>query len=150
MAITREQFAELAVAMVSAVCGKPELNGEKTFTDCSNPDVLLAAELGIVSGVGEGKFAPKSTTNREQIATMVNNAINYINEQKDIDLTPAASDISKFADKDKVSGWAKESVGTLAANGIMSGTSATTLSPKDSCTVEQSIMLLYRVYEAAK
>ena len=66
------------------------------------------------------------------------------------DLTPAASDISKFTDKDKVSGWAKESVGTLAANGIMSGTSATTLSPKDSCTVEQSIMLLYRVYEAAK
>lgn len=149
-AITREQFAELAVAMVEQVCGDVALTGEKTFTDCSNESVLLAAEMGIVSGMGEGKFAPKTTTNREQIATMVNNAINYINEQKDIDLTPAASDISKFADKDKVSGWAKESVGTLAANGIMSGTSATTLSPKDSCTVEQSIMLLYRVYEAAK
>ena len=149
-AITREQFAELAVAMVSAVCGRPELTGEKTFSDCINPDVLLAAEMGIVSGVGNGKFDPKTTTNREQIAAMVDRAINYINEQKGIDLTPAASDISKFADKNQVSSWAAESVGTLAANGIMSGTSATTLSPKDSCTVEQSIMLLYRVYEAAK
>lgn len=149
-AITREQFAELAVAMVSAVCGKPELTGEKTFTDCSNPDVLLAAELGIVSGVGEGKFAPKTTINREQIASMVDRAIKYIYEQKGIDLTPKASDISKFVDKGQVSNWAKESVGTLVANGIMSGTSATTLSPKDSCTVEQSIMLLYRVYEAAE
>lgn len=149
-AITREQFAELAVAMVEQVCGDVALTGEKTFTDCSNENVLQAAEMGIVSGMGEGKFAPKTTTNREQIATMVNNAIKYINEEKGIDLTPMASDISKFADKDKVSGWAKNSVGTLAANGIMSGTSATTLSPKDSCTVEQSIMLLYRVYEAAK
>ena len=148
-AITREQFAELAVAMVSAVCDT-EATGEKTFTDCDNENVLLAADLGIVSGVAEGKFDPKATTNREQIAAMVDRAISYINEQKGIDLTPEASDVSKFTDKDKVSGWAKESVGTLAANGIMSGTSATTLSPKDSCTVEQSIMLLYRVYEAAK
>ena len=148
-AITREQFAELAVAMVCAVCDT-EATGEKTFTDCDNENVLLAADLGIVSGVAEGKFDPKATTNREQIAAMVDRAISYINEQKGIDLTPEASDVSKFTDKDKVSGWAKDSVGTLAANGIMSGTSATTLSPKDSCTVEQSILLLYRVYEAAK
>lgn len=148
-AITREQFAELAVAMVEQVCGKVTLTGEKTFTDCTNENVLKAAEMGIVSGMGEGKFAPKTTTNREQIATMVNNAINYINEAKGVDLTPNEANIDKFADKAQVSNWAKVGVGTLAANGIMSGTSATTLSPKDSCTVEQSIMLLYKVYAAA-
>ncbi len=43
-------------------------------------------------------------------------------------------------------GWAMEGVGTLAANGIMAGTSATTLSPKEPRTVEQSILLLYRVF----
>ena len=75
-AITREQFAELAVAMVEQVCGEAEWKGEKTFADCDNENVLLAAELGIVSGVAEGKFDPKVTTNREQIAAMVDRAIN--------------------------------------------------------------------------
>jgi len=148
--ITREQFAELAVAMVTKVCGEVELTGEKTFTDCTNEKVLLAAQLGIVNGVSADKFSPKTTTNREQIATMVNRAIDYINENEGIDLTPNPADISKFTDANKVSNWAKDGVGTLAANGIMNGTSATTLSPKAPCTVEQSIMLLYRVYESAE
>lgn len=149
--VTREQFAELAVEMVTKACGNvPELTGEKTFMDCSNKTVLLAAELDIVTGVGEGRFDPSAETNREQIATMVNRAINYINESKGINLTPSPANIENFTDKTNVSSWAKESVGILAANGIMNGTSATTLSPKASCTVEQSIMLLYRVYDSTK
>ena len=148
--ITREQFAELAMGMLGGVADvSVEFDGT-TFVDTNNENVRKAAALGIVSGVGDAKFDPRATTNREQIASMVNRAINYINGEQNVDLTPKAADISKFTDKGKVSSWAVESVGTLAANGIMSGTSATTLSPKDSCTVEQSIMLLYRVFEAAK
>ena len=47
------------------------------------------------------------------------------------------------------SDWAMQSIGELAENGIMNGTSDTTASPKDSCTVEQSILLIYRVYNSA-
>lgn len=148
-AITREQFAELAVQMVTVALSKaPDNSGALNFVDCSNEKVRLASAAGIVSGVGNDMFDPKQTTNREQIATMVARAIDYIGEESGVDLAPVAADISRFTDKGDVSSWAVEGVGTLAANGIMSGTSATTLSPKVSCTVEQSILLLYRVYAA--
>lgn len=145
--ITREQFAELVVQTV-AVITEQELGAaaDGTFTDTSNEKILIAYNLGIVDGIGNEKFAPTNTTNREQIATMVARAISSVDGLTGVNLAPVQGDISKFSDKDKVSSWAKAEVGTLAANGIMEGTSATTLDPKSSCTVEQSILLLYRVY----
>lgn len=147
-AITREQFAELALQMVTVAYGEgPDISKALTFTDCDNPSVLAASAAGIISGVGAGKFDPNVQTNREQIATMVTRAIDYLDRQAGTDIAPSSASIDKFSDKGQVSAWAVDGVGTLAANGIMSGTSATTLSPKDSCTVEQSILLLYRVYK---
>lgn len=146
-AITREQFAELVVQAVTVICGAPEPAPADTFTDTKNPAILKANHAGIVDGVGDSKFAPNQTTNREQIATMIARAIAYIKAESGIDLAPAAGDLSKYTDKVQVSGWAVDGVGLLASNGIMKGTSDTALSPKASCTVEQSILLLYRIYQ---
>lgn len=146
--VTREQFAELALQMVTVACGEaPDSSKALSFTDCNNPSVLAASAAGLVSGVGEGKFDPDAVTNREQIATMVARAIGYLDGLTGKTLAPKAANIDKFTDKGQVSSWAVDGVGILAANDIMSGTSSTTLSPKNSCTVEQSILLLYRVYE---
>lgn len=148
--ITREQFAELIVNMVEKVLGKSlDAAPTDTFTDSSNTAVLKAYEAGIITGVGEGKFAPKNTTNREQIATMIYRATQYLAEQTGENLTPNAGSIEGFTDKASISSWAAEGVGKLAANDIMKGTSATTASPKNACTVEQSILLIYRVYQKA-
>jgi hypothetical protein len=146
-AITREQFAELVVCMVEKVQGGELDPAGSAFNDSTNSAALKAYAAGIVAGVGDNRFNPTAKTNREQIATMIARAISYLEVRKDKDITPSVSDISKFSDKGAVSGWAAEAMGTLAVNGIMAGTSATTLSPKNPCTVEQSILLLYRVYE---
>ena len=63
-----------------------------------------------------------------------------------MEAAPAAPDLTRFTDRDEVSSWALDGVGLLAANGIMNGTGATTLSPKNPCTIEQSILLIYRLY----
>lgn len=145
--ITREQFAELVVNMTEKAMEKElEAAATDTFTDTTNPEILKAYQAGIITGVGEGKFSPKATTNREQIATMIYRATQYLAEQTGADLTPNAGSIEVFTDKASISDWAVESVGALAANDIMKGTSATTASPKDACTVEQSILLIYRVF----
>lgn len=150
-AITREQFAELIAHTANVICGGDlydELKVQQVhFSDCDNEAVREAASIGVISGVGNGKFAPKQTTNREQIATMIARAIAYIKAETGVDLAPSSANISKYTDKAQVSEWAVDGVGLLAANGIMTGTSATTLSPKASCTVEQSILLLYRLYQ---
>lgn len=146
-AITREQFAELVVQTVTAVCGAPTAAPADVFTDTTNPAVFQAYGAGIVSGMGDKVFAPTTATNREQIGKMIANAVSYIEQQTGRELTPNAADLSRFTDKDQVSSWAVDGMGVLAANNIMGGTSDTTLAPKSPCTVEQSILLLYRVYE---
>lgn len=149
--ITREQFAELVYNMVVLTSGDvPDVLDAKAFTDCANPSVTGASAFGIVDGVGEGKFAPTQATNREQIAVMVSRSLDSLKKLTKFDLAPTAADISKFTDQGQVSPWAVSGMGALASNGIMSGTSATTLSPKSSCTVEQAILLCYRVYEKFK
>ena len=145
--ITREQFAELAVNMVTVALGEaPNAEGAPEFTDCDNTQVKLAAAAHIVSGVGNNKFNPKAETNREQIATMVKNSMNYILSETGVDLAPNQGSLDSYNDKAQVSRWAVPGMEALTANGIMSGTGGNNLSPKRSCTVEQSIFMLYQVY----
>lgn len=145
--ITREQFAELVVNLVTHIYGEgPEATPTGTFTDTENPAILQAYAIGIVNGVGNGKFDPAATTNREQIACMLYRAIRWLENEMGDAFLLISPDISAFSDKTSVSSWATEGVGALAANGIMKGTSDTTVSPQSSCTVEQSILLVYRIY----
>ncbi len=146
--INRFQFAELVVNMAEKVLGRSIAPAEEgTFTDCKEAAVLKAYAAGIVNGVGDGKFAPDTTTNREQISTMIARAIKYLEKETGKTFAPASPSIDKFTDKDQVSAWAVDGVGLLAANGIMNGTSEITLSPQNPCTIEQSILLIYRFYQ---
>lgn len=150
-AITREQFAELVVNMTEKTLGKElEAAPSTTFTDTTNEDILKAYKAEIVNGMGNNKFEPNQTTNREQIASMIYRATEFIKANNGKDLTPNKANLDKYTDKNSVSNWAVEGVGELAANEIMEGTSTTSLSPKASCTVEQSILLVYRVYQKTK
>lgn len=150
-ACTRFQFAELIVNMVEKVTGNViEPAPDTTFTDCEDAAVLKAYVAGIVSGVGDKKFAPDQITNREQIATMIYRAITYIEQEAGKTFTVKNTNLDNYTDQNTVSTWAVEAVGVLANNGIMKGTSSTSLSPADTCSVEQSILLVFRVFGLAK
>lgn len=80
-ALTREQFAQLVVQTLEVLLDNQLAAAPAgTFTDCETPAVLKACEAGIIGGIGGGKFAPAQTTNREQIATMMARAIDYLEE----------------------------------------------------------------------
>lgn len=142
--LTREQFAELIVQTMTALLGEELPAAAEGFSDTTNPAVLQAVETGVVGGVGGGKFAPTATTNREQVATMMARAIAYLEEKSGLKLTPNAGSVESYTDKNAVSDWAAESMGLLAANGIMEG-SGGALSPQNPCTLEQCILLCYRI-----
>ena len=42
-----------------------------SFSDTKDEDVLLCASLGVVNGVGNGKFAPQQQLTRQQAASML-------------------------------------------------------------------------------
>lgn len=144
---TRFQFAELISNMTEKIVGM-EITpaASETFTDCTETAVLKAYSAGIINGVGNHKFDPAATTNREQIATMLSRAIRYIEAETGKAYAPAAPSVDKFSDKELISDWAIYGVGLLAANSIMNGVTATESGPKEPCTIEQSIILIYRFF----
>ena len=145
--ISRFQFAELAANFAEKATGKTlSAAPDTTFTDTKEPAVLKAYQAGIVQGVGENKFAPDESLTREQLATMLWRAAQYVQKETGKTALTAGGSLTGYADANKVSSWARDAVSSLAQNGIMKGTSSTQLSPAESCTIEQSILLVYRTY----
>lgn len=146
----RLQFAQLAVRLAETASGKTlPAAPTSTFTDCKDEAVRKAYAAGIVSGTSATTFSPNDPLTREQLATMLWRTVSYVQKETGRTALTAGGSLTGFTDAGKVSSWAKEAVTALAMNNIMKGTSATTLSPKNPCTVEQSILLCYRVYQVS-
>ncbi len=149
--ITRFQFAELIVNMAEKAI-KDEINPmtNTTFSDTQEKAILKAYQAGIVNGMGGTEFVPNANITREQMATMIYRAITYIEDKNGNKYVNRNADITAYHDRDMVSEWAMESIGVLVNNKIMNGTSEFNLSPKGNATIEQSILLIYRLYNIVK
>ena len=71
----------------------------------------------------------------------------YLEEETGRSVLMEAGGLDSFTDAGQVSGWAADSLAALTASGILQGTSGTTLSPKDTTTVEQAILLTLRAWQ---
>lgn len=147
----RLHFAQMVVQLVETVLDEKLVAAPtNTFADCADASVLKAYKAGIINGVGDGKFAPNDGLSREQLATMLWRATEYIQKRSGKTTLKNGGSIDGYADRESVSDYAVEAVTTLSENGIMKGTSETMLSPQDGCTIEQSVLLAYRLYEKIK
>lgn len=141
--ITRKEFAELAVRLVEVYTGKTPMAAPKeTFSDTTNEYVLKAYTCGIVNGVGEGRFEPESLTNREQVATMLGRTMQLIAPEMDT----TYSDETNFSDEDQVAEYFLPYVKFMSQRGFIKG-SGGQFHPKDTCTREQAVLIVKRVYE---
>jgi len=144
--ITREEFAELATKLYEVYTGqKATAAADGTFTDCTNPEVLKASQLGIVNGVGGGKFDPKALTNREQIAAMLNRAVKVIAPTADLSTAGAPS----FGDASSIAPYFLENVKFMSKNGFIKGSNGN-FEPKGTCTREMAVLIAVRLYENYK
>ena len=138
-AITRAEFCALAVQLIEWYWGS-EISGRETFTDTTDENVEKAAYLGIVNGVGEGRFNPGASLTREQAATMLSRlytvATGYVMQEEAL----------TFADTGSISAYATQAVGQMGKTGVMGGVGNNTFSPKGSYTREQSIITIMRMY----
>ena len=145
---TRLHFAQLAVRLAETATGEtlPAAPAD-TFADCTALAVRKAYAAGIVNGTTATTFSPQNKLTREQLATMLWRAVDYIQTRTGESTLPAGGSLAGYADAGQVSAYAREAVAALAYHSIMQGTSPTTLSPKNDCTVEQSVILAYRTLE---
>lgn len=101
--------------------------------------VAWASNNGIVSGYSETTFGPDDTATREQLATIVYRYASY----KKYDVSKEA-ELDKYTDKDQISGYAEKSIKWANANGLITGTSEETISPKNDVQRSQLAAILKR------
>lgn len=148
-AISRLQFCSVAVQLAEKLTGKsivPAPNG--TFTDTQNEYALKAYAAGITSGTTDTAFAPNATLNRQEMATFIYRALQYVKANSDIRYTPYDAKLGSFADAKQLGDWAQEPMAFMNALGLITGTSSSTLSPNNQCTIEQALVVASRSLNA--
>ena len=101
--------------------------------------VRWAAEAGLVTGYGDGRFGPNDPLTREQLAVILHRLAlsrGYAAE--------AGASLSDFADADGVSAWAREAMSRMIALGVIRGTGNGMLSPRGLATRAQLAVMLMR------
>lgn len=133
----------MVVSILHRLAGSPTMNAE-VFADVAMDDwygqaVAWAASEGIASGTSAETFSPNAAVTREQLAALLCNFA----AQQGMDTT-ARSDLSSFDDAETVSDWAQDAVSWADAEGLLAGTSATTLAPQGEATRAQLAAMLVR------
>ena len=145
-AITREEFAAVAVKYYEALTGKEakqDKNKENPFTDVSaaQEDILIAYQLGVVNGMTATTFAPGGILTREQAVTMLGRVAELV-------ATGAVGNGSAlekgtkqvtFTDAGSIGGWAQNYVDYFVSHGVIDGMGNGAFAPKNNMTREQAM-----------
>jgi len=139
-ALTRGQFLVMLLrAYGVAADGNPTGN----FADAGNTyytGYLAAAKrLGITNGVGNNLFAPEKGITRQEMFTLLYNALNTLNQ---LPVGTSHKTLSDFTDSGDVSSWAKDSMAVLVETGIIAGNEGR-LSPTATTTRAELAQVLY-------
>ncbi len=142
--ITREEFAGVCVRVISAagqdLPPAEKLAGQNPFADTENPEVLQAYALGITLGSSSSTFSPFGALTREQGAVMLDRTWNVLAPG-----TVISEPGSPFADSEKVSTWAADSVRRMAAAGLVQGTGENRFSPGETLSRQEAMVIALRL-----
>lgn len=142
--LTRAMLVQMLYNMES----RPACDAENAFMDVPvgqwyTDAVIWANDAKIVSGMGDGLFAPNMEITREQMVAMLYNYAKY----KGYDVT-ASADLSKFADNASVSTWAQPAMQWAVAEGYISGMGDNQLAPQGTATRAEIASVIMRFMEA--
>lgn len=140
--LTRGEFI---VLLMRAYGIEPDDNPADNFFDAGNTyytGYLAAAKrLGISKGVGNNLYAPDSDITRQEMFTLLYNALNVINQ---LPRGASAKNLSSFADGIDIAPWAKEAMAHLVETGIISG-SGGKLNPGSTSTRAEMAQVLFNL-----
>ena len=150
---TFEPGLVLSRAMVATVlyrlAGEPDTVSVSRFTDVAPGQwytnaINWAYSYGIVTGYSNTEFGVSDNITREQLATMLYRYSDYLGR----DLT-IHSGLTQFTDRGSISEWAMLAMNWSVGIGLLTGTSATSLSPVNTATRAECATILYRFIHTA-
>lgn len=140
--LTRGEFI---VMLMKAYGIAPEASQSINFTDAGNTyytGYLAAAKrLGISGGVGNNMFAPGKEITRQEMFTLLYNALKNIGK---LPQGNSGKTLSSFSDAEKVATWAKDAVTLLVQTGTVSG-NAGQLTPASTTVRAEMAQVIYNL-----
>jgi peptidoglycan/xylan/chitin deacetylase (PgdA/CDA1 family) len=141
--VTRGMLA----SVLYRLSGSPEATNFMPYSDVTvgSADydaIAWAAACGVLTGYADGTFRPDDNVTREQLAVML-----YRLHSSDGLIYDDPAILAVFDDSDTVRSYAVSAVSWAVEQGLLTGTSATTLSPAATTTRAQLATLILR-YQA--
>ena len=142
--LTRGQFIVMLMRAYS-IASDENPDPKENFADAGNAyytGFLAAAKrLGISNGVGNNKYAPEKEITRQEMFTLLYNALKVTGK---LPTGNSGKKLSDFSDADEIASWAYDAMKLLVETGVIGG-SGNKLSPKDTTTRAQMAQVLYNL-----
>jgi hypothetical protein len=130
--ITRAEIAAI-LARAFDLSSDQAVSFKDVSNHWANAYISAAAAKGILSGVGNGNFAPDAIVTREQLAVMLVRAGM---------LSAVEKEPMEFTDESQLSFWASEAVKIASSNGIISGYPDGTFRPSQDVTRAEACRMI--------
>lgn len=139
--VSRAQMAQI----LWNLAGNPSVDGETDYVDVQkgkwyNNPIDWVSTVGVMTGYGNNTFGPDDTITREQLAKVLHKYTMYLD-------IPMAGILDKYTDKGNISSWALEGMSWAASEGLITGTSSKTISPKSDADRAQLATIIKRYCE---
>lgn len=109
--------------------------------------VAALSALGIVNGVGDGKFEPNRAITREEAAVLLNRVHSFLEWGEVRYYTYRNSTDQLYGDIGEISDWAFYDVYNMRSIDVMGGVGDNRFAPKGRYTIEQSIVTFMRLLD---
>lgn len=139
--VSRAEFVKMLVGAFEIDTKDASCDFSDVSQGWSYPYIAAASSNGLVNGIGDGMFGPDQLIAREQGAAILYRTA----AQFGIPLSPA--DGAVFADDSQISGYAREAVYSLKANGIVNGKEDNRFVPQNAMTRAEAAKLIYELWK---
>jgi sugar lactone lactonase YvrE len=140
--LTRGQFL---VMLMKAYEIAPDAKPQNNFADAGNTYytgyLAAAKQQGISGGVGDNMFAPEREITRQEMFTLLYNALKVINRLPE---GSSGKALNQFGDAGDVASWATEALTLLTETGTVAGSNGT-LAPLATTSRAEMAQVLYNL-----
>lgn len=137
----------MIVQILYNLVGNPDVEGDTDFTDVTDDywsakAIAWAVNNGVVNGFEDGTFRPDENMTREQMAAILQNFA----YQMGLDVS-ASGDLSNFTDIPEGEYWSRDALAWAYAEGLLAGTSDSTMDPAGQASRAQIAVIMMRFCE---
>ncbi|MFB0920346.1 MAG: S-layer homology domain-containing protein, partial [Oscillospiraceae bacterium] len=146
--ITRAEFAAVVVRALGLQKGTTESAfDDVTMTDWFNGYVDTATAYSLITGYDSASYGPNDTITREQAMAIIARAMKLTGLSTSLTDGEVSALLANYADGAAVSDYAKTSTAICLKTGVVTGSSATALSPKAYVTRAEVAVMVQRMLQ---